>query len=79
MSWPMSVEWNAAASPSVGSANEQRQPLTSPRAAALVHSALHVSQVRWHVRTRSVRLSRHASMSAPDSGASRSRENWSSQ
>lgn len=57
---------------------EQRHALTSSRAALLVHSAAQLSHVSSQRSMRAVRLARQLSMSAPDSGARRSRANWDS-
>ena len=64
--------------PSVGRPSEHRYDEMSERKVLLVHSALHVSQRRWQLKTRDERLARHSSMSKPDSGVSRSRANLNS-
>ena len=63
----------------MGSPIVQVYRLAASRAALLVHSDLHVSQLSRQRYARSVRLARQASMSAPVSDARRSRENCSSQ
>lgn len=78
ISTPWSVTCIAAMIPSTGMPNEQRHALTRLRAAALVHSAAQLSHVSAQRSNLAVRSVRQLSMSAPDSGASRSRANWSS-
>ena len=78
ISTPWSVTVIADIMPSTGIPNEQRHADTGLRAAALVHSAAQLSHVSEQRSTRAVRFVRQLSMSAPDSGASRSRANWSS-